>query len=180
MLQRGFYSILLLLICLAVYPQTGIRVEHRTKPGNSRIIREDKDVTVRTFEGLKLTGPASFLSGGKLSVAGREISPDDVMMISGFVKRNSREKAGGLGLTIGAGVVIPVALYYILGGIAWAMPNGIFVGSTVLVFDLLLAYVGINLMGIYPRRFSTMNWQIVPSASPVMQKNPIPLPLPAD
>ena len=180
MFRRELYTVLLLLFCLAGYPQTGIRLDHRSKPGKSSLLRPEKTVTVRTFGGLKLSGPAFFQPDGRLVVSGKELNPDDVMMISGFVKRNPREKAGGLGLTIGAGAVFPVALFYILGGIAWAMPDGIFVGLTVLAFDLFLAYTGINLMGIYPRRFSTLNWKIVPSATPVGENGAVPIPFPTD
>jgi len=121
---------------------------------------------------------ATILENEKLSLDGKEISLDNIMMISGYVERNSKEKAVGLGLTIGAGIVAPAALYYILGGIAWGIPNGIFIGATVLAFDLLLAYAGTNLMGIYPRRFSTMNWQVVTSPGITVNPQPIPIPLP--
>ncbi len=97
---------------------------------------------------------------------------DNIMMISGFAQSYSRDRAVGLGLTIGAGIVLPVAVYYILGGIAWGYSNGIFVGTTLLVFDLLLAYAGTTMMGIMPRRFSTLNWEI--------ELSPMQLPLPVD
>jgi hypothetical protein len=93
-------------------------------------------------------------------------------MISGFVNSNSKDKAVGLGLTAGAGIVFPVAVYYILGGIAWGFSNGIFVGATLLAFDLLLAYAGTTTMGVLPRRFSTFNWEI--------ELSPIQLPVPVD
>ena len=112
MFRRELYTVLLLLFCLAGYPQTGIRLDHRSKPGKSSLLRPEKTVTVRTFGGLKLSGPAFFQPDGRLVVSGKELNPDDVMMISGFVKRNPREKAGGLGLTIGAGAVFPVALLH--------------------------------------------------------------------
>jgi hypothetical protein len=180
MIKKGLYIILLLLLCTIVSGQDGIRLEHKLKPDKSRTIRMDKPVMVRTFDGNKLKGMASVHPDGGIVLEGKQVAPDNIMMISGFVKRDSRDKAAGLGITIGAGVVLPVALYYILGGIAWAMPNGIFVGSTVLVFDLLLAYVGINLMGIYPRRFSTLNWEIALPPSDSGNGGPILLPFPAD
>jgi hypothetical protein len=86
------------------------------------------------------------------------------------------ERAGGIGLSIGAGLVFPVAIYYFLGGIAWGFPNGIFVGATLLAFDLLLAYAGTTMMGVIPRRFSTLNWEIELSTQPA----PIRLPEPVD
>jgi hypothetical protein len=101
---------------------------------------------------------------------------DNIMMISGYAKSNSKDRAVGLGLSIGAGIIFPVAVYYFLGGIAWGFTNGIFVGATLLVFDMLLAYAGTTLMGVIPRRFSTLNWEINISTLPA----PIPLPVPVD
>jgi len=150
-----------------------IRLDHKLKPDKSKTIRLDKPIMVKTFEGEKIKGRATVPATGKLMIEGKEVALDNVMTISGFVVRNSKEKAVGLGLSIGAGLVAIPALYYILGGIAWGIPNGIFVGATVLVFDMFLAYAGINLMGIYPRRFSTMNWNVIISSQ-------IPLPLPID
>ena len=164
--------ILLFLVFTKGYNQE-IRLDHKLKSDKTKTIRLDKPVMVKTFEGEKIKGVASAQETGKLMIEGKEIALENVMTISGFVVRNSKEKAVGLGLSIGAGIIAIPALYYILGGIAWGIPNGIFVGATVLVFDMFLAYAGINLMGIYPRRFSTMNWNIVISPS-------LPLPLPND
>jgi hypothetical protein len=179
-IKKVLHIILLLLVCMAVSGQNGIRLEHRLKPDKSRRIRMDKPVMVRTFDGNKMKGMATVNPEGGLVLEGKAIAPDNIMMISGFVKRDSRDKAAGLGITIGAGLILPVALYYILGGIAWAMPDAIFVGATVLVFDLLLAYVGINLMGIYPRRFSTMNWEIALPQTDAGGGGPVLLPFPGD
>ena len=177
MIRSGIYICLLLLLCTVVSGQE-IRIFHKVKSDKVKTIRLDKPVLVRTFDGLKIKGMASVPDSGKLILEGKEIDIEDIMMISGYVIRNSREKAVGLGLTIGAGLVLVPALYYILGGIAWGIPNGIFVGATVLVFDLFLAYASTNLMGIYPRRFSTMNWNIVTSPDTVSIPSQPPLPLP--
>jgi hypothetical protein len=155
-----------------------IRLEHKTRMQKFKTFRLDKPVMIRTFDGNKLKGPVSISGENELIIDGTNIPLQDIMMISGNVVRDSRDKAIGVGVTIGAGVVFPVAAYYILGGIAWGMPAGIFVGFTILVFDLMLAYTGTNLMGIYPRRFSTLNWDIHISPSGTGNIRPIPLPLP--
>ena len=173
MIRTFTYIVLIFLYCMAGFSQE-IRIDHKLKPEKSRTIRLDKPVLIKTFDGDNVKGMVSILDKNRLILDGREIPSDEVMMISGFVIRDSKEKAVGLGLTIGAGIVMPVALYYVLGGIAWGFPNGIFVGTTLLAFDLLLAYIGTNLMGIYPRRFSTMNWEIVLSTAATA----IPIPLP--
>lgn len=178
MIRSCIYPVLLSLLCLAGYSQE-IRLGHKLKPEKSSTIRLDKPIMVKTFDGVKVKGMLTILDNEKLILDGKDmIALDEIMMISGYVIRDSREKALGLGLTIGAGVVLPAALYYFLGGIAWGIPNGVFVGTTILVFDLLLAYAGTNLMGIYPRRFSTMNWEI--AFSPAATGISIPLPLPSD
>ena len=134
---------------------------------------------VRTFDGSEVKGFVSLIDNEKLILEGKEIELDEIMMISGYLDRNSKQKAVGLGLAIGAGVILPTALYYILGGIAWGMSNGVFVGVTILVFDLFLAYAGTSLMGIYPRRFSTMNWKVAPSTTDTEIPAGIPLPQPS-
>jgi hypothetical protein len=171
------YIVVLLFAVLTGYSQE-ILLDHKFKPGKSKTIRLDQPLMVRTFEGVKAKGPAAVTDTGTLVIEGKKLKPEDIMMISGFVERNPKEKAVGVGLTIGAGVILLPALYYILGGIAWGLPNGIFVGMTVLVFDLLIAYAGTNLMGIYPRRFSTMNWNILLSAGESGNSVPAPIPLP--
>ncbi|GAI19999.1 unnamed protein product [marine sediment metagenome] len=53
--------------------------------------------------------------------------------------------------------------------------NGIFVGATLLVFDLLLAYAGTTMMGVIPRRFSTLNWEIALSTQTALIQLPVPV-----
>jgi hypothetical protein len=184
MFKKGVYTLVLLFLSQVVSGQE-IKLQHKLKPDKSKTLRLDKPVMVRTFDGIKLDGMLILSESGNIILEGKEISPGDIMTISALVRPNSREKAVGLGLTIGAGVVLPLALYYFLGGIAWGMPNGIFVGSTILVFDLMLAYAGTTLMGIFPRRFSTMNWEVVISPAdsdqeiPELQPYPVPLPRPS-
>jgi hypothetical protein len=167
-----------MLLMLASFPAFNQQIDLVNKLDGTRIksIRLDKRITVKTFEGEKFSGEWQVLDDNKFLVQGREVAKDDVMMISGFVKPHSSERALGLGLTVGAGMVFPVAVYFILGGIAWGFPNGIFVGATVLVFDLFLAYAGTTMMGIMPRRFSTFNWAIELSTAP----EPVRLPVPVD
>ncbi|KPL17230.1 MAG: hypothetical protein AMS26_01710 [Bacteroides sp. SM23_62] len=145
---------------------------NKTDSTKTKTIRIDKRITIKTFDGEKFKGEWQVLDQEKILVQDREVLKDNIMMISGFVQSNSRDRAVGIGLTVGAGLAFPVAVYYILGGIAWGFSNGIFVGSTLLVFDLLLAYAGTTMMGVIPRRFSTLNWEI--------ELFPIQLPLPVD
>ena len=178
LMRFRIYIVFLLVPCLSAYSQE-IRLEHKTKPENTKSIRLDKPVMVRTFDGRKVKGAVSAIDNNKIILEGKEIELEEIMTISGFLDPESKQKAVGIGLTIGAGVILPAALYYILGGIAWGMPNGIFVGATVLVFDLFLAYAGTSMMGIYPRRFSTMNWNVMPSGTGNTTPMSIPLPLPS-
>jgi hypothetical protein len=172
-------SILLLSILYHGGFSQEIRLDHKLKEDKSKTVRLDKPMMVKTFEGARYKGQASISESGKLFIEGKEILLEDIMTVSGYIHRNSQEKAVGVGLTIGAGIIAIPALYYILGGIAWGLPNGIFVGATVLAFDILLAYAGTNLMGIYPRRFSTMNWIVTvrPDGSSIPGTLPLPQPL---
>lgn len=153
-----------------------INLAKKTDTTKTKTIRMDKRITIRTFAGEKFKGEWQVLDEDKILVQEQEVKKDNIMMISGFVHSNSKDRAVGIGLTVGAGIIFPVAIYYFLGGIAWGYPNGIFVGATLLVFDLILAYAGTTLMGVIPRRFSTLNWEIVLSTQPA----PIPLPVPVD
>jgi hypothetical protein len=169
------FSTLLVLACFPAFNQQ-IHLVNKLDGTKIKSIRMDNRITVKTFEGEKFSGEWQVLDANKILVQGKEVEKADVMMISGFIKPHSSDRALGLGLTIGAGIVFPVAVYYILGGIAWGFPNGVFVGATVLAFDLLLAYAGTAMMGIMPRRFSTLNWEITLSTAPA----PIRLPVPVD
>ena len=142
----------------------------------TKTIRLDKKVTIKTFEGEKFKGEWQVLDEDKILVQEWEVKKDNIMMISGFIQSNSKDRAVGIGLTVGAGLVFPVAVYYFLGGIAWGYTNGIFVGATLLVFDLILAYAGTSMMGVIPHRFSTLNWEIKFSTQPA----PVPLPVSVD
>jgi hypothetical protein len=174
-MRKLLFSLLLLLVSLPAFNQQILLVK-KLDSTRTKTIRIDKRITVKTFDGEKFKGEWQVLDEEKILVEGEEVIKDNVMMISGFVQHNPGDRALGIGLTIGAGIVFPVAVYYFLGGIAWGFPNGIFVGSTLLAFDLLLAYAGTTMMGILPRRFSTLNWDIELSTRPV----PIPLPAQTD
>jgi small nuclear ribonucleoprotein (snRNP)-like protein len=142
----------------------------------TKTVRIDKKITIKTFDGEKYNGEWQVIDEQTILVQNKEVKKDNIMMISGFVMSNSKDKAVGIGLTVGAGIVFPVAVYYILGGIAWGFSNGIFVGATLLAFDLLLAYAGTTMMGVLSRRFSTFNWEIELSTQPA----PIQLPVQVD
>ncbi len=174
-MRQILFSLLIILFSHSVLSQQ-INLVKKLDSTKIKTIRLDKKVTIKTFEGEKFKGEWQVLDDDKILVQEHEVKKDNIMMISGFVKSNSKDRAVGIGLSVGAGLIFPVAVYYFLGGIAWGFTNGIFVGATLLVFDLLLAYAGTTMMGVIPRRFSTLNWEIELSSQPA----PIPLPLPVD
>ena len=174
-MRQILFSLLIILFSHSVLSQQ-INLVKKLDSTKTKTIRLDKKVTIKTFEGEKFKGEWQVLDEDKILVQEHEVKKDNIMMISGFVKSNSKDRAVGIGLSVGAGLIFPVAVYYFLGGIAWGFTNGIFVGATLLVFDLLLAYAGTTMMGVIPRRFSTLNWEIELSSQPA----PIPLPLPVD
>ena len=174
-MRQILFSLLIILFSHSVLSQQ-INLVKKLDSTKTKTIRLEKKVTIKTFEGEKFKGEWQVLDDDKILVQEHEVKKDNIMMISGFVKSNSKDRAVGIGLSVGAGLIFPVAVYYFLGGIAWGFTNGIFVGATLLVFDLLLAYAGTTMMGVIPRRFSTLNWEIELSSQPA----PIPLPLPVD
>lgn len=174
-MRQIIFSLLLILFCHLSYSQQ-ITLVKKMDTDKTKTIRPDKRITIKTFNGEKYKGEWQVLDENKVLVQEKEVQKDNIMMISGFVQSNSKDRAVGIGLSVGAGLIFPVAVYYFLGGIAWGFPNGIFVGATLLVFDLLLAYAGTTMMGVIPRRFSTFNWEVELSSRPA----PIPLPVPAD
>ena len=180
--MKYLFGFMVFFFCIAGTSQTleaqAIRVVHKEKEGKSKVIRVDKPVMVRTFEGARIKGDLRSIDMENIVIGEATIPLEDIMTIAGTIIPNQKNRTVGLGMTIGAGVILPVALYYFFGGIAWAQPNGIFVGATILAFDLLLAYAGTSLMGIYPRRFSTLNWQILPAAEEEIEPEDLPLPLP--
>ena len=174
-MRQILFPLLIILFSHSVLSQQ-INLVKKLDSTKIKTIWLDKKVTIKTFEGEKFKGEWQVLDDDKILVQEHEVKKDNIMMISGFVKSNSKDRAVGIGLSVGAGLIFPVAVYYFLGGIAWGFTNGIFVGATLLVFDLLLAYAGTTMMGVIPRRFSTLNWEIELSFQPA----PIPLPLPVD
>ena len=174
-MRQILFSLVLILFSHSVFSQQ-INLVKKLDSTKTKTIRTDKRVTIKTFDGEKFKGEWQVLDEDKILVQEQEVKLDNIMMIFGFVQSNSKDRAVGIGLSIGAGLVFPVAVYYFLGGIAWGFTNGIFVGATLLVFDLLLAYAGTTMMGVIPRRFSTLNWEIELSTLPA----PIQLPVPVD
>jgi hypothetical protein len=80
----------------------------------TKAIRMDKRITIKTFDGEKFKGEWQVLDEDKILVQEREVEKDNIMMISGFIQSNSKDRAVGIGLTVGAGLVFPVAVYYFL------------------------------------------------------------------
>lgn len=176
-IMRGFLlSILLFSLTAGYVSGQELRIEHKTKEDRLKTIRTDKPIMVKTFEGRKVKGMFMGIDQESIMIEESNIPLEDIMTISGFIVPGREGRTTGILLSIGAGVVLPVALYYILGGIAWVQPDGIFIGATILAFDLLLGYAGTSLLGIYPRRFSTYNWNIVPSVPADEVRPPILLP----
>ena len=141
---------------------------------NIKMIRSDKPITVRMIDGQKIKG-IFYLEDGRTMVIGSEkIRMDSIYALSGFVIRNSKEKAGGTGLIILSGLGTIYPLYLIIGGFSLGEGKALFVGATLLFFDLILAYAGANLAGIYPRKFNMMNWEIRINHE---SQNMIPLPI---
>ena len=174
-MRQILISLVFILSSHSVFSQQ-INLVKKLDSTKTKTIRMDKRITIKTFDGEKFKGEWQVLDADKILVQEREVKKDNIMMISGFIQSNSKDRAVGIGLTVGAGLVFPVAVYYFLGGIAWGYTNGIFVGATLLVFDLILAYAGTSMMGVIPRRFSTLNWEIELSTQPA----PIPLPVSVD
>jgi hypothetical protein len=173
-MRRILFFPVLILLSLPVFSQQ-INLINKLDGTKTRAIRFDKKISIKTFDGEKIKGEWQILDEEKILVQELEVKTDNIMMISGFVQGHSNDRAVGLGLTIGAGIVFPVAIYYFLGGIAWGFANGIFVGATLLVFDLLMAYAGTTMMGVIPRRFSTLNWEISLSTRPAQIQLPVPV-----
>ena len=174
-MRQILFSLVLIFFSHSVFSQQ-INLIKKQDGTKTKTIRIDKRISIKTFDGEKFKGEWQVLDEDKILMQEQEVKLDNIMMISGFVKSTSKDRAVGIGLSVGAGLVFPVAVYYFLGGIAWGFTNGIFVGATLLVFDLLLAYAGTTMMGVIPRRFSTLNWEIALSA----QTAPIQLPVPVD
>jgi len=174
-MRQILISLVFILSSHSVFSQQ-INLVKKLDSTKTKTIRMDKRITIKTFDGEKFKGEWQVLDADKILVQEREVKKDNIMMISGFIQSNSKDRAVGIGLTVGAGLVFPVAVYYFLGGIAWGYTNGIFVGATLLVFDLILAYAGTSMMGVIPRRFSTLNWEIELSTQPA----PVPLPVSVD
>ena len=127
---------------------------------NTKMIRPDKPVSVRMIDGRKLEG-AFYLEDEHTMVIGPErIRMDSIASLTGYIIRNSKEKAAGITLSFLSvlGTIYP--LYEIVGGFGLGDGKAIFVGATMLFFDLIVAYAGTNLTGILPRRFSMVNWMI--------------------
>ncbi len=177
-MRQILFFLVLIIYSQSVFSQQ-INLVKKLNTTKTKTIRTDKRITIKTFDGEKLKGEWEVLDDDNILVQGQEIKKDNIMMISGFIQSNSKDRAIGIGLSVGAGILFPVAVYYFLGGIAWGFSNGIFVGATLLVFDLLLAYAGTTMMGVFPRRFSTLNWEIELSGQPAPIP-PIPLPVPSD
>jgi hypothetical protein len=133
---------------------------NRMDENRTKTLRTDKPLTIRTINGLKVKGMC-FVEDNTTIICGSErISFDSIYSINGLVARNSKEKVFGVGLgVISAGAAI-YPLYLIVSGFGLGDGNALFVGFTLLSFDLLIMYAAASLAGIYPRRFNIMNWGI--------------------
>lgn len=137
-----------------------IMLVNRLNETKTKIIRSDKPVIIRMIDGRKIKGDFYLENDNTMVVGSEKIRLDSIYSLSGFVIRNSKEKAMGAGLIIlsGAGIIYP--LYLIIGGFGLGEVKALFAGITLLFFDTILAYAGTSLTGIYPRRFNMVNWGI--------------------
>jgi len=123
-------------------------------------VRSDKTIKIRMTDGKRLEGKW-YLSDEQTMVVGRQAIPmKDIYSIAGYVVRDSREKTLGAGLLIFSVMAAAYPSYLIFSGFALGQPHFVFVGATVIFLDLFVAYAGASLMGIYPRRFNRLNWDI--------------------
>jgi hypothetical protein len=157
------------------YANGKIAMVNRMDESRTRALRTDKPLTIRTMDGKKIKGICYVESNSAIYCEKKRISLDSIYSISGLVTRNSKEKAAGVGLGILSigGAVYP--LYLIIGGLGLGDGNALFVGITLLSFDLILMYAAATLTGIYPRRFNLMNWGIL-----VYPPGQIPLTIPQE
>ncbi|KPK82514.1 MAG: hypothetical protein AMS27_14495 [Bacteroides sp. SM23_62_1] len=166
-MNKPFNTLIILLIAFQAAaqqvphtPYGQIVLVNRLYETNTKMIRPDKPVSVRMIDGRKLEG-AFYLEDERTMVIGPEkIRMDSIIALTGYIIRNSTEKAAGITLSFLSvlGTIYP--LYEIIGGFGLGDGKAIFVGATILFFDLILAYAGTNLAGIIPRRFSMVNWMI--------------------
>ena len=148
--------------------------ETRTKK-----LRLDKLLTIRLLNGQKVEGICYVEDNATIICGTERIYIDSIYAINGVVTRNSKEKASGAGLAVISVAAAIYPLYLIIGGIGLGEGNALFVGLTLLSFDLFIAYAAANMMGIYPRRFNIMNWGIR-MESPGQELMLIPDELPVD
>jgi len=112
------------------------------------------------LDGRRLDGQW-YLSDEQTMVIGDQSIPmKDIYSLAGYVDRDSKSKTLGTGLILLSAVAAVYPAYLIFSGFALGLPQAVFVGATVIFLDLFLAYAGASLMGIYPRRFNRLNWDI--------------------
>lgn len=179
-MTRIFITFILLIAAFQIVAQQiphsnygQIILVNRLYETNTKMIRSDKPITVRMIDGRKIEGPF-FIEDERIMVIGPErIRMDSIYSLTGYIVRNSKEKAVGAGLSVLSilGTIYP--LYQIIGGFGLGEGKALFVGITLLFFDMILAYAGTNLAGLIPRRFSMVNWMIR-----IDYQNQVALPVP--
>ncbi len=128
--------------------------------GKVIIIRTDKSIKIKMLDGSRLEG-LWYLSDKQTIVVGDKPVPmKDIYILSGYVQTDSKGKTLGAGLVILSAMAAAYPAYLIFSGFALGQPHAVFVGATIIFLDLFLAYSGANRMGIYPRRFNRLNWDI--------------------
>lgn len=133
---------------------------NRMNETRTKTLRTDKPLTIRMINGYKWKG-ICYVEDNTTIICGTERIPlDSIYAINGFVARNSKEKTLGVGLgilSVGAAIY---PMYLIIEGFGLGEGTALFVGLTLLSFDLFIMYAAASLVGIYPRRFNIMNWGI--------------------
>jgi hypothetical protein len=125
-----------------------------------KFIREDKSIKIRMLDGRRLEGHWYLSDERTMVVNGKAIPMKEIYSLAGYVQTDSEDKTIGAGLIVLSAVAAAYPVYLIFSGFALGQPQAIFVGATIIFLDLFLAYAGASMMGIYPRRFNRLNWDI--------------------
>jgi len=137
-----------------------ILMMNRMDESRIKTLRLDKSLTIKMLDGRKMEGICSVKDEITLICGSENIRIDSIFFINGFVVRKSKEKAYGVGLALLSAAAAIYPFYLVIGGLGLGEGKALFVGVTLLFFDLILVYAAASLTGIYPRRFNTMNWAI--------------------
>jgi hypothetical protein len=142
-------------------PSSGnLALVNRMDSTKVKFIRSDKPIKVRMLDGRRLEGRWYLLDELTMVIGEQAIPMKDIYILAGYMASTSKGKTMGAGLIVLSALAATYPAYLIFSGFALGQPHAVFVGATVIFLDLFLAYAGATLMGIYPRRFNRLNWDI--------------------